>query len=640
MTQRQSIDRVRRVRKFRALFDEEYSYFCIFFLVILILLFSSIGFLLQNSQLEMASPQRLNASEILFHAVQLIALETSFELPDNVFLFVARILVILLYVVLSYKVLSFVLGNAFGALRLRRLQGHVVLCGLGRIGSQLVEELCKRNGFGPHKVVVIESNSLNTHIPLCKELGVLLIEGDATQSEILRKAKAHKARHVFAVSGDDALNMEILANLVNQSDESNGEGLECHCHLADLRMAELLRRSLNTSSQANTIKFNFQSIYTNSARLLLRERLAVESAPETDEVAHYFVIGFEEMGQTFALQAALLGHYKNLKRLRMTLLDNDLAGKRDRFLSKHPRFCPNPDAFSLTEPFTDDWNDPEKLARPAGKRYHSNENIAIEYVCNAEFMELPPDIDDDSIVELLESRIKLNSEKIRPCLVICKEDDKENLAMGVHLSLKLKDRLKTHIPIYIWLPEQTASAKMLTGTSGGGAQHLDSQTPTLVPFGERIRSCGFHEMVRSDLETIARGLHEVFRKQWPLEEWERTSEINRDSNRLAAAHIDMKLAAIGCVRTLDWKDVEGEVVCDFGPEELKLMAQMEHYRWVAEKLLSGFQYGHDRKNFERDQICAWKHIKESEQEKDYVLIKAIPYLIKSLEPPETIVRRR
>ncbi|MFR9727070.1 potassium channel family protein [Streptomyces sp. MS19] len=100
------------------------------------------------------------------------------------------------------------LGAFRGASALRRpprgLSGHVVLLGLGKIGTRVLEQL--RSLDIP--VVCVEEDPEARGIPLARRLRVPVVLGDATQEGPLESAKIHRARALLSLTSSDATNLE------------------------------------------------------------------------------------------------------------------------------------------------------------------------------------------------------------------------------------------------------------------------------------------------------------------------------------------------------------------------------------------------------------------------------------------------
>ncbi|MBK3620231.1 NAD-binding protein, partial [Streptomyces sp. MBT98] len=102
--------------------------------------------------------------------------------------------------------------EAFGTLRtassLRRpprgLGGHVVLLGLGKIGTRVLVRLRELD----IPVVVVEEDPEARGIPLARSLHVPTVIGDVTQEGVLEAAKIYRARALLALTSIDTTNLE------------------------------------------------------------------------------------------------------------------------------------------------------------------------------------------------------------------------------------------------------------------------------------------------------------------------------------------------------------------------------------------------------------------------------------------------
>ncbi len=93
------------------------------------------------------------------------------------------------------------LGRVRRSRRMERMTGHEIVCGYGRMGRAVVEEL-RRAG---RQVVVVDSRVDRTR-PLA-EAGVPAVTGDATLEATLLEANVRQARGLVSCVNDDAHNV-------------------------------------------------------------------------------------------------------------------------------------------------------------------------------------------------------------------------------------------------------------------------------------------------------------------------------------------------------------------------------------------------------------------------------------------------
>ena len=83
------------------------------------------------------------------------------------------------------------------ALKIRRVNGHVVICGLGAMGVLLAQAF-RRDGY---QVLAIEKTEENPHVAAAREAGAAVLVGDAARVEVLRRARLDRAKHWSSSQG-------------------------------------------------------------------------------------------------------------------------------------------------------------------------------------------------------------------------------------------------------------------------------------------------------------------------------------------------------------------------------------------------------------------------------------------------------
>ena len=89
---------------------------------------------------------------------------------------------------------------------IKKLKGHYLLCGFGRVGHNIAREL---ETTGRH-FVAIDENRQKLQDYKEKNPGLLFLHGDASDDDVLLAADIADARGVFAVTGDDSRNLMIV----------------------------------------------------------------------------------------------------------------------------------------------------------------------------------------------------------------------------------------------------------------------------------------------------------------------------------------------------------------------------------------------------------------------------------------------
>lgn len=89
--------------------------------------------------------------------------------------------------------------------RLKAMNNHVIICGYGRVGKQVAEDLLGQN----IPVIIIES-AKDAVEKLNDMSNLLIIEGDATQDDTLVRAKIDEARAIITCLPKDADNLYVV----------------------------------------------------------------------------------------------------------------------------------------------------------------------------------------------------------------------------------------------------------------------------------------------------------------------------------------------------------------------------------------------------------------------------------------------
>ena len=91
--------------------------------------------------------------------------------------------------------------------RAQAMRGHVVVCGLGETGLEIVRGL-RKGGVG---VVAISREESSEATQSCERMGVPMLSGDASRTETLDQAGVRRARALVATTGSDAVNLDVAA---------------------------------------------------------------------------------------------------------------------------------------------------------------------------------------------------------------------------------------------------------------------------------------------------------------------------------------------------------------------------------------------------------------------------------------------
>jgi len=89
---------------------------------------------------------------------------------------------------------------------IKKLKGHYILCGFGRVGRNIAHELEATN----RHYVAVDEDTIRLLEYKEKSPGFLYLHGDASDDDVLLAADLEHAKGVFAVTGDDSRNLMIV----------------------------------------------------------------------------------------------------------------------------------------------------------------------------------------------------------------------------------------------------------------------------------------------------------------------------------------------------------------------------------------------------------------------------------------------
>jgi len=456
--------------------------------------------------------------------------------------------------------------------RLRFNRNHAIVCGLGRQGYRLVREL-RAAGI---KVVVIEVDTNNPHRAGAEAEDVFVVTGDATDRAVLAAAGAEKARYVFAVAGDDDVNVAVAsaAQEIAQTLRSAPTTQCCAVHVEKTHTAELFSEQAAFSEGPDHFRVRFYNINRLAARVLI-EQFPPDRFQQvhelSDRAASIVVVGNGHLAEEVVLQLARVGHYGNLTPPVVRLV----AGTRPHGLQALKRRIEQADSLVF-----DDGEQRDLEVLLADDQLLSNDiskhDPSLIYVC------LSSAVDSFRLVRALQRTGVTDYAKIVVC--IGSTDDIS----------------------YYNIPSENAV--------------------TLSAFDLWGEACTLENILREGLDSVARAIHEDYvdslrrrgetaETNKSLQSWERLTETKREANRGQADHMSVKLRALGYDPPRI--PVPDELVLSETQEER--LAQMEHRRWMAERKLAGWRYTEGPRDDAKRRspwLVPWEQLPPEEKEKD------------------------
>jgi len=479
------------------------------------------------------------------------------------------------------------LSGGAAVVRLAGMRNHVVVCGLGRKGA-LVAHRFRELG---HTVVVVEREVENPLVAEYRDEGLIVVIGDATQAQVLRRANVRSAAHVIAVCGDDGANAAIAGTVHALVAGRRAKPIVCAVHVVDPRLCELLRGQELSPAFAGAVRLELFNVYAVGARELLVEHPPAGAAEPA--ATHPLVVGLGRLGRSLIQQLARdwQPRFRETgQRLRISVLGLDAERRCQTLVRRYPRLG------EICEliPYTVDVRAVDFQCAACVCDGQGRSDITTAYVCF----------------------------------------DDEMLALGTGLTLA-HDLRGCAVPIVVRVNER-AGLIALAQARDRRRDDVGAAAAPLYAFPLLERSCTPDIVLGGTHETLARAIHEEYllrqaergatvESNPSLVPWDELPARLQEANRAQADDIGVKLAAAGydLEPLTDW---DADQFC-FPPDEVERLAELEHERWVADYRRAGWTYGPGDKDVgakTHPSLVPWAELSEAERDKDRDVVCLMP----------------
>jgi hypothetical protein len=444
-----------------------------------------------------------------------------------------------------------------------------------------------------YPVVVIEKDPSNENITGCRELGAVVLTGDASDEYFLSKAGIGKAAYLVIVCGDDGVNSDIALNARQLVHQRKTGHLNCAMQIKDPGLWGLVRKQEFLVEENLNFRLHIFNLYDQGAKQLFRECPISGSTPGRCLPPRLIIIGAGDLAEQVILNAARgwSSCYHTLhKPIRISLHD------------------PEADAFT--------------------NRLNASYSL-VSTVC-----EIRPFKLDNQYAHPLELGFSDQSRDIKDSSYIFVLVDNESINLRIALSIVAKVKPQT-MRILVRMNEEKGLANLIWDP-GRDKQLIEN----IKLFGLMERTCKKEMIFNSSLEAISRAIHEEYLRveaekgnlpgsSPALVDWDCLAEEYKKMNREQADSIAVKLSVIGC-GIVPWSDF-GADKFTFTPAEIEKMAEMEHKRWVEQKTRQGWMYADIRDDHlkKHPSLISYSdsRLSELEKGKDRNAVKQIPYLL-------------
>jgi hypothetical protein len=547
-----------------------------------------------------------------YHALQLFALEhAEIATPSApIQLQIARLLAPLVAALaLSSVALRLYHGARTGwtSLRVRCRRNHVVVAGLGRMGTSLALRFAEQG----LPVVAIERDEAMPGVELARAQGIPVVIGDARVVGTLRAAGLDRARWVVAICGTTGANIEILANCLESVPRDLATPLNLLVHVTDPDLHCLLQERLMSGPASDGIRLATFHLHDRGAQLLLDRCLPAinHNLPFGDDgrtqgqVPRFFVLGSGPMSLSlmhwFARDYAVRRRNDN-ERLEIVVFGED-ANEGEL-------------AFRLEQRFPG-WR--------AVLTIDHRPQQATPWACQAALS-----------AELLAPERPMHG------VLVAASSDELSLTLALAAARALAD---TATPIVAVVRENEGLARLVGAHAD---QEGKRRFPNLHLFTLREAVC--HPEILSVGDVMAREIHERylrFRRQESQSSmtddpacapWDELDEAFRESCRDQAHAISAHLEAIGAELEIDGATTAS---IELNADEVETLARSEHERWLRERRARGWRYSErkDKAAKVTPDLVEWESLSEEARRLNRNMMRVLPAVV---ERAGYAIRRR
>ncbi|MDG4831870.1 RyR domain-containing protein [Solwaraspora sp. WMMD1047] len=457
-------------------------------------------------------------------------------------------------------------ANELRRIRNRNARGHVIVCGDGLVAATLARRL-RATG---RRVVAVPADAVAT------EPRSPRITGTARDPDLLRDAGIARASAVYACTDDSAANTAIALTAARRGRSP----LAAYAQVADPELCLALQARHLGLARPDGARLDFFNIDDLAARKLFSQEplLPVRGNPPV-----VVILGATAFGRSVLVELARRWRVIDSEqpaKVRIALIDEQATEAAAELSHRYPflgQVC-------RIDPF--DGGLPELLSGSG--------------------FPLPPDR-----------------------VFICYDDEEQALKTA----LTTEQLWHGGYGSVLVRLDRLANLREAFGSDPGNGV-LDDLSGALRLYGVVHAACD-PDLIGDDLvERLARVIHESYvmsrrrRGEQAIDNpalvpWEELPEPQRRANRAQARDIGRKLRELGCALSPRVGPGDEHALAE---EEIEKLAELEHERWRAEKVASGWRYADDRDDVHllHPALSRWESLREDMRVRNHDAIRELP----------------
>lgn len=531
-----------------------------------------------------------NLLDLMFQSMKIFGMEfiDDFKSPLPWKLEVARWLAPSVILYTAAKAILYFIQREYRSVIIKFYKDHVIVTSLNEKSRFLVSDLLK-NG---RKVIVIAGIESSRKLDSLEKSGAVIIEGNISDEKFMKTISAHKAKY-FVFVDDDETNISNAIhtyNYLNKYELQNSKTLFTHVS-DDVKLKEFVELKLfeeiliNNSNHSNC-EIRIFSINERATRTIFQKfppDMGQEVSCIEQQQIHTAVIGSDDLALSMIVRIARMGHFANLKPVKITWFHNN-----SEILSKLKHSYPYLHKIIELKSFQTkgDLIDGEQL-----EKINNQHPFSMIYIVNN---------DDNLSAKILNVIAKIES----------------NQLLNVVLTLKNPD-----------------------GVLNNWYNAAELQNISLNKFNLIEEAFTEASIISEENDELAKQVHEFYLP--PLEkrdpnksshvEWDKLGFDFKIQNRAQADHIYIKVRTMN-LEIVPNSDERSEVFIDEKSDLYERLAETEHNRWMAQLYLNGWKYSEkrdDKKKLHTD-LIPYDQLSEDVKDWDRDAIRNIPKLLSKL----------
>jgi hypothetical protein len=525
----------------------------------------------------------------MYEAIELFALNGNSSENANICLQIARFLA---PVVLGYAAVGAIIamyGEQVNRFAIRHLRRHVVIAGLGAAGYRLAKAFAE-DGW---PVVAIDSDGTNVSLAGCRERGIRVLVGDATDPTLLRQAGVDQAELLVTLCGKDQVNIDVAAAARVASARERSQVLTALAGFDDFELWQVMKAPALVDRDESGFRLELVNLRAVAAELLLEE---YPPFPVDNPCSPHVVVVTDET-LADSLLIGILRRWITAKRAPGDLLRLTLAGAPPEVLTDLA--VRNPELNDLPACRLELWRREGNEGDGDGASGAPQTSVAGASA-DASAVYVALESETAGLTTALTLRHSMGRWDDATIVVVVEDDN-----AGVAHAVRRGGPAMSGIHAFGWLSRTLRPLPLLESTT----------TEVVARLGHLLHCQHQHQLGLTELEDPS------------LVPWENLPGSLRESNRLWADGIAAKLGTLHCaVVPAPLVDPENQSF-SFTEAEVARLAPFEHERWSVDMKRMGYQRGpRDGRHHPLIDV-PFDDLPEENKEKDRAHVRSIPQVL-------------